>query len=49
MFHKTIETTKDAVEYLQGGEKAGDILERLEQLSSILTNSDSPQDEEEDN
>jgi hypothetical protein len=36
MFHKKIETHKDAISFLKGGERANDILERLELLESLI-------------
>jgi hypothetical protein len=36
MFYKPIVTKKDAVEYLQIGKNASEILERLEQLPILL-------------
>ena len=45
MFHKTIETTADAVEFLQTGKKASDILDRLDQLTSLL-GTQKPQEED---
>jgi hypothetical protein len=46
MFHKKIETTADAVEFLQGGKKANEILERLEMLENLIEQ-DSQQETEE--
>lgn len=36
MFHKEITTKEDAIDYLQTGKNASEILERLEQLTILL-------------
>jgi hypothetical protein len=35
MFYKQVESKQDAIEYLQSGKNASEILERLEQLAII--------------
>jgi hypothetical protein len=46
---QVIESKQDAIEYLQAGKKAGDILQRLEQLSQLLGDTDAEEGEEEEN
>jgi hypothetical protein len=44
---QVIESKQDAIEYLQAGKKAGDILQRLDQLSQLLGDTDAEGEEEE--
>lgn len=46
MFHKKIETKADAIEFIQTGKSAAQILERLDMLESLIENSSQEETEE---
>jgi hypothetical protein len=45
---EVIETKEDAIKYIQGGKNAGDILTRLEQLSTLLGSEEEENEEVDD-